>query len=200
MKKRMRKKGGLDLSIQTIVIVVLAMTLLGLGLGFIRNQFSGLGNIVGDVQEQVKQQIVEDLRVGNKKLSFSASEITLQSANRKQLALGVQNLEDQPIEFTLKIYWRNSAATGTDPVFVEMKPVSKANDVDKFNKGAFLWDNTEQTLGLGESRVIGIAYQAPITQDTYLYKVDVVRQLTDPATSTKVDQIYDTKTFFVTVT
>ena len=35
----MLKKGSLNLSIQAIVIIVLAMTILGLGLGFVRGQF-----------------------------------------------------------------------------------------------------------------------------------------------------------------
>ncbi|MBS3127550.1 hypothetical protein J4410_00200 [Candidatus Woesearchaeota archaeon] len=39
------KKAALELSINAIVIIVLAMTLLGLGLGFIRNQFSEIGDI-----------------------------------------------------------------------------------------------------------------------------------------------------------
>ena len=38
------KKASLEMSIQAIVIVVLAMTLLGLGLGFIRGMFKNIGS------------------------------------------------------------------------------------------------------------------------------------------------------------
>ena len=64
------KKASLELSIQTIIIVVLAMTLLGLGLGFIRNMFGGIGGISEDVTEQVRQKILDDLIQGDIKISF----------------------------------------------------------------------------------------------------------------------------------
>src|SRR3989338_6840926 len=106
-KSGARKRGGLDLSIQTIVIVVLAMTLLGLGLGFIRNQFKNLSETTISVQDQIRQQILDDLRVGNKKLSFPTGNVLLSSGDSKDLAVGVQNLEDQPITFELKMYWKD---------------------------------------------------------------------------------------------
>jgi len=67
----LNKRASLEISIQAIVIIVLAMTLLGLGLGFIRKQFSGLQNIQEDVTEQVRQKILDDLITNDKKISFS---------------------------------------------------------------------------------------------------------------------------------
>jgi len=197
-RKRSGKRGGLDLSIQTIVIVVLAMTLLGLGLGFIRNQFKIITETSGSVQDQIKQQILDDLRVGNKKLSFPTGNVLLSSGDSKDLAVGVQNLEDQPITFELKMYWKDpQGVTGNE--FVPMQPKSKLTADDE-DKGVFLWDNTPQTLGLGESRVIGLAFRAPVPQDTYLYKAEIIRKGTAGATGTaSQDRVYDAKTFFVTV-
>ena len=42
------KKGALELSINAIVIVILAMTLLGLGLGFVRGMFGKITGISDD--------------------------------------------------------------------------------------------------------------------------------------------------------
>ena len=64
------KKASLEMSIQAIVIVVLAMTLLGLGLGFIRGMFKNIGSTTEDVTEQVRQRILDDLITGDKKISF----------------------------------------------------------------------------------------------------------------------------------
>jgi hypothetical protein len=191
----MQKKGALNLSIQAIVIIVLAMTLLGLGLNFIRTQINTIQETALTVQEQTRQAILDDLRVGNKKLSFPTERLTLTPKERKDLALGVQNLEDVPIEFLLVIQQRD--ATGA------FKNVPSETNTD----GGFFWDDTEQDLGQGQSRVIPILHQAAGTKDTYLYKLNIVIPgidgdfETNPATGGIAgdDQVYDAKTFFVSV-
>ena len=67
----MMKKGSLNLSIEAIVIVVIAFVVLGLGLGFVRGQFKSITETTTSIQDQIRQQITEDLRTGDKKLSFS---------------------------------------------------------------------------------------------------------------------------------
>src|SRR3989344_1463728 len=188
---RKHKKGAMNLSIEVIIVIVLAMTLLGLGLNFIRTQIRSISDTATTVQEQTRSAILDDLRVGNKKLSFPTGRVTLTPNERKDLAVGVQNLEDIHIEFILKVYWRNpTAAAGAE--FEGLQPDSKLDDADKVH-GIFLWDNTPQALGQGESRVIPLNYQAPSTKDTYLYKIEIEQQ-GDQGVS-----VYDAKTFFVTV-
>jgi len=83
--KKFKKKGALQLSINAIVIVVLAMSLLGLGLTFIRSIFKGLEEQRSEITEQVKQQILEDLRTGNKKLSFPSTDVDLVTKTALQI-------------------------------------------------------------------------------------------------------------------
>lgn len=45
MKKRMQKKGALELSVTTIIIVVIGVVLLSLGLVFVKDIFSRLGGV-----------------------------------------------------------------------------------------------------------------------------------------------------------
>src|SRR3989344_6529797 len=85
------KRGSLSLSINAIVIIVLAMTLLGLGLGFIRGLFKNIGETTGTVQEQVKQQILEDLKTGDKKLSFSTNSLQMESSGSQTITIGARN-------------------------------------------------------------------------------------------------------------
>jgi len=54
------KRASLEISIQAIVIVVLAMTILGLGLGFVRGLFKNITSTTEDVTEQVRQKILDD--------------------------------------------------------------------------------------------------------------------------------------------
>ena len=174
----MHKKGSLNLSIQAIVIIVLAMTLLGLGLGFVRNQFKIIGETATTVQEQTRQAILDDLRIGNKKLSFPTGRIILIPGERKDLAFGVKNTEDSTIDFTIVISRRGT----TD--FTILNSTTKSD-------GSFFWDDSDQQLNPGDSRVFGILHQAEPTKDTYLYKIEI--KLLDDSS------IYDAKTFFVTV-
>lgn len=192
---RKHKKGAMNLSIEVIIVIVLAMTLLGLGLNFIRTQIKSISETATTVQEQTRQSILDDLRVGNKKLSFPTGRVTLSPNERKDLAVGVQNLEDVPIKFNLKVYWRNPTPTAVGKEFEPLLPKSKLDDADK-TIGIFLWDNTEQELGQGESRVIPLNFQAPSIKDTYLYKIEIARIGANPQDS---PSIYDAKTFFVTV-
>ena len=178
----MDKRASLNMAIEVIVVVVIAMTLLGLGLGFVRNQFSSITETTLTVQEQIKNQILDDLRVGNKKLSFPTERVTVQSGQKKDLAIGVQNLEDSAIRFKITIQSRQS-----DGTFKDVSPLTTGE--------GFFWDNTPQTLGLGEARVYGILLQAPTNKDTYLYKIKVE----ELDSGNVVIGEYDSKSFFVTV-
>jgi len=97
-----KKKASLELSIRTIVIVILAMTLLGLGLGFIRNMFSDIGGISGDVSEQIRQQIQDDLITNDKKLSFPKTEVKIDKGDSEILTVGIRNKEDEILSYKIK--------------------------------------------------------------------------------------------------
>jgi len=98
---RFNKRASLEISIQAIVIVVLAMTLLGLGLTFIRKQFSGLGSIQEEITEQVKQKILNDLIENDKKLSFSRTEIEIDKGESEVLTIGVRNKNDELLSYEM---------------------------------------------------------------------------------------------------
>ena len=99
---RFNKKASLEISIQAIVIVVLAMTLLGLGLTFIRKQFAGLSTIQEEISEQVKQKILDDLIENDKKLSFSRTEIEIDKGKSQVLTIGIRNKKDSELSYTMR--------------------------------------------------------------------------------------------------
>lgn len=93
------KRASLELSIRAIVIIVLAMTLLGLGLGFVRNIFGDIGQIREGVTEQVKQSIIDDLRTNDKKLSFPKTEIKIDKGSSEIITVGIRNKEDETLSY-----------------------------------------------------------------------------------------------------
>lgn len=188
----MNKRAALELSINAIVIVVIAMTVLGLGLGFVRSQIGKMKSTTTVVQEEIKAQILEDLRSGDKKLSIQSIGEIVSSGEKRQFAIGIKNLKDQPITFSIGISKAGKNAAGATE-FTAKLPDTK-------NSGDFFWDNTQQTLGIGESQVYPITYKAETSADTYLYKIELA-QLSPPCTGTPAPTkcVYDSKSFFITV-
>ncbi|MBI2653071.1 hypothetical protein HYX00_06400 [Candidatus Woesearchaeota archaeon] len=88
---RFNKRASLEISIQAIVIVVLAMTLLGLGLGFIKNMFRNIGDLSSATFDKIADQMQRDLVNSNQKLVFSQSKIYVERGKSILLGWGIKN-------------------------------------------------------------------------------------------------------------
>ena len=89
----MKKTGAIELSIGTIVIVVLAMSMLILGIVLVKNIFGGAMDITDMTNEQVKNQ-VSQLFGENKKLVVypDTREIKVKSGGPGGFGIGIKNL------------------------------------------------------------------------------------------------------------
>ncbi len=181
MMIKLGKKGSLNLSIQAIVIIVIAFVILGLGLSFVRSQFKSMEETSSSVQDQIKEQILDDLRTGNKKLSFPTTEIKMSTSSSNIIAVGIKNTKDTPLTFTIKF---EDLSTGTS--CVTTKPSTTPGDTC----AAFFWDDSTLTLGAGESNVYSIKYFSPKKIGSYLHKMVVMDGTTE----------YASRNFFVTTT
>lgn len=190
----MLKKGSLQLSINAIVIIVLAMTLLGLGLGFIRNQFESIGDIGGDVQEQIRQQILEDLRTGDKKLSFPTSELKIGRRDDTVTAMGIKNVESKQINFG--VFIRSAGGTGSLEVSdLEFRYQNESTGAAPY---AFFLDPADAT-------VVPVRIETGTQTGTNTYAITVEYALqsgcnpADPSEWCPESAPYAQKTFFLTV-
>jgi hypothetical protein len=174
-----KKRGSLEISIQAIVIVVLAMTLLGLGLGFIRGMFKNITGTTEGVSEQVRQQILEQLRDTGQPLSFPTDQVKLNFDEETIISIGVQNVDDAPLDFRILV----------DRIQPNQEELSSGTVPGSY--GAFFWDETDQILAPGESKVFGLKYFAPTPTGTYLFKV-IIEDLSGPIE-------YSSKSFFIRV-
>jgi hypothetical protein len=174
------KKGSLNLSIQAIVIVVIAFVVLGLGLGFVRNQFGSMEETASSVQEQIKQQIMDDLRTSNKKLSFPATSIDVERGNSKDIAVGIKNTNAQnDLNYKLE-------------VTVMEDSEGKLSLDELADQVKFFYDKAPAVLSVTESRVHSVRINGVGITGTYLAKLRII----DMDDSSKA---YDEKTFFITV-
>ena len=202
------KKASLEISIQAIIIIVLAMTFLGLGLTFIKKQIGTISDTASSVQEQVKQQILEELRSGDKKLSFAANEVIIAIQNSKVLAVGIKNTKQVALSFTLNIQLIDEASGTRKEPNNALKTSSIFTDPD----GIYIYNAGLEKLAVNEARVYPIKYTAPENVKTKTFEIIVCECPTSAATPNDCIQKttaslitpckgseYDTKTFFVTI-
>jgi len=182
------KKGSLNLSIEAIVIVVIAFVVLGLGLGFVRSQIGQIQSTSTAVQEQISQQILDDLRTGNKKLSFPATKLVLETGEESVQAIGVKNTADS--ELILKVGFQIKTGERFSDFFSEVMGTFETTGEEITSK--IIWDSSKITFAAGESRVIPVTITAPDKTGNYLYKILVYR-----VTGENNEEIFDERTFFV---
>ena len=192
----MSKKAALELSINAIVIVILAMTLLGLGLGFVRNMFKDIGDTTSSVQDQVREQILDDWRTGDKKLSFPSSQVTIDSGDEQLLAMGVKNVDPRKLFFRVvfaEILKDETGTTRTDIILPGDKVEGRPFEL--------LWDSTPQSLGPADAVVIPVTLKTDKTATgTKLLKISIIEMDefgNDMADTSGLTVEYATKTFFV---
>ena len=179
--KRSLKKGSLDISIQAIIIIVLGMTLLGLGLGFVRNQFEIIGSTSTKVQQQVQEQILGQLRTSGDQASF-AREVQLGRGKRDLLTLGVQNVGSQALYFKINLEFDKD---NSDP-----------GDED-FN---LRYEKQCLSLSPAQANVYGISIKAPPIPGTFALRADINQYTDDKCTiPDQIQPKYDTKLSFITV-
>ena len=118
------KKGSLNLSINAIVIVVLAFVMLGLGLTLTRTVFSNITEQAVQINEQVRQQILDDLRTGNKPLSFPQNNVNVRYGEDKTIAFGIKNTGSGTRQYCAVLYDFHKDATNETNIefFYEFAP------------------------------------------------------------------------------
>lgn len=84
------KKGALELSITAIVVLIIAVTLLGLGIGFIKKQFGAGTELFTREYANIKEQMKEQIRTGGELLVFGAPE-EVNIGQPKNVVIGVRN-------------------------------------------------------------------------------------------------------------
>ena len=181
----MDKKGSLNLSIQMIVIVVIAFVVLGLGLGFVRTQFSSISDTSTQVQKQIEQQVLDDLRRGNQKLSFPTDELILGLGEDTVQAIGVKNTKDTLLTLSVTFEVKTD---GKFTAFESEKELTINTASVTGTSSTIIWNNEPQDFPVGDARVVPVTIIAPDKTGTYLYKVKVLDQDGD---------VFDERTFFI---
>ena len=97
------KKADLSLSINAIVVLILAITMLGLGLAFLRGTFKKTTEQFAEVSGTVKEQITEEIKSKGEKLFIrGAPEIDVRKGETKEVFYGIKNVNPVSSTFNIK--------------------------------------------------------------------------------------------------
>lgn len=200
MEFRSSKKGSLSLSMEAIVIVVLAMTLLGLGLTFVRQMFGDISKTTSGVQQEIREKILDDLRTGNKKLAVPKT-VNLGRKETTDIIIGIMNTESSAGKPNFGVFLRcikKQPAPGATP-----DPAVDCKEV------TFFYENSiNNPLGPTDAQVIPVTVTAPATSGDYLYEAIVCKSDTPDVPCGNIEEpsvlpttdIYARQSFFIRVT
>jgi len=96
------KKASLNLSINAIVILILAITMLGLGLAFMRNIFGKATEEFQEVSGTVKKQMIDQMKESTKIVDLSRPKVELKTGDSTQIFIGFKNDGSDPEAFQIR--------------------------------------------------------------------------------------------------
>lgn len=203
------KKGSISISINMIVVVVLAFVMLGLMLTLGRNIVSSASAGAMDISGTTQQQIMEELQEGDKPLSFPKTKIEVGLGDTEILALGVKNTfaGDQCFKVELQAIDVNGEAVPVDNrKKIEMDyGYDDEGNVKTGAIGSFQFSQIGYAkLSASEATLVPIEYASKGAQkDTFGFQVFVYRaDATDSGMCPGINddgQLYASKSFFISV-
>lgn len=101
MKKGVSKKGAMELSINTIVVVVIGITLLVLGLVFVRGIFTKLSGLGGSAFQKAEQEL-KQIQAGDSKINFPAT-IEVEKGKSSTSTMSICNTDGTLTSPTVKL-------------------------------------------------------------------------------------------------
>ena len=90
----MNKKGALELGINTVVILVIAIILIGGGIAFITN----IGNKLTENVDNIPDELLPVKPTSSEPLALSAEEVSIKKGGSEQLTVGVYNTGSTPAD------------------------------------------------------------------------------------------------------
>jgi hypothetical protein len=90
------KKGAIELSITGIVVLIIAITVLGLILGFVRGYFKKAAEGVETPLKEIEDTVKRQLESSGRTVIISPEDVELKSGSSKEVFLGARNLQSSP--------------------------------------------------------------------------------------------------------
>ncbi len=99
----MRRRGAIEMSMQTIIVVVIGITLLTLGLRFVYQTFSDVGSQQKAVNEATQKQLRELFGESDDPVALVSNSVTIKQGASEDFAIGFKNIGSAKGDFSYKI-------------------------------------------------------------------------------------------------
>lgn len=99
---KMNKKASIQLSINFIVTIIIAIVILGSGLAIVKNFFFQAGQEQEEMSRQLQEQIINSLR-GDNPVSIPYNTITIDYKHNKQVGVGILNILNGNKKFKIDV-------------------------------------------------------------------------------------------------
>jgi hypothetical protein len=96
------KKSSLNLSINAIVVLILAITLLGLGLGFITKQFGSATESFDDINQQLESEIISEMESNGELITMNMKEFEVEAGSPQEFYIGVRNTDSDTNDYFIQ--------------------------------------------------------------------------------------------------
>ncbi len=186
------KKADLSLSINAIVILILAITMLGLGLAFMKGMFGKVTGELGEMTKGLSAQRKAELENSLDRITFDTSELEIKVGTKANMYFAIRNNlnPDAPNTFNIPSP-KDDKGFGfgcTDAINPGGAKEPKPEDI-KFST------YTTRTIKAGASEALPLIINVPANAVPTVYSCDLT--LEDPSTP---GSEYAKKVLYITVT
>jgi hypothetical protein len=152
----MNKKGAVELSMTTIIIIVIGITVLSLGLVWIRGVFQDVGDITESAFEEGGSQIDEILGGSDEPVAISPSGISIEQGDSENVGLIINNLESGSITIDSKVIkiGLGKDTSGLSCLFADSEEAGETSESYSLESGYSLeipvYVGTSKSLAIGD--------------------------------------------------
>lgn len=184
----MRKKASLALSTNAIVVLIIAITILGLALAFTRNIF---GTLTGQIENIGQQTLIDNPPTFDKPMTLSKQEFDIRRDKSVSLGIGFYNKFIRSMESRVRLYSCYYADTDSIDKFQltsSGKKIVRINEAASFSTSMKALLDAEQGVHACTMQILA----GPKREDT-----DDFQPCLDDGTSVKCEYLYTD--FLVTI-
>ena len=155
---KQNKRGAIELSMTTIVVVVIGITILTLGLRWVYNIFSGFGEQQQQLERLTQDEIRNIFRRTDEAISSLQSSFSVEQGKSYNLEIYIRNIKSEPHKF--RYYFE----TSQDSIPSTITPATVL--------GKIKWYREEISLQSGEGRKdIAVFDTRALPLDTYIFQI-----------------------------
>ena len=184
-----KKKGSLELSINAIVIMILAVTLLGLSLGFIKGLFNKAGSGLNQGAQEMSNMQMDELEKSGALVSLKERNMEVKASSPYEFFIGIRNNLDS--DTTFGIGFKCISKQG------ETSGCGTSLSAEDFNK----WFQTFNSVKIGKNKGKSIKVKLVAGEaGDYMAQLVVCKDGNAPTNGNcNSNQEYETIDFYLTV-